>query len=363
MRFPDRSPRGFTLIELLVVIAIIAVLIALLLPAVQAAREAARRMQCTNNLKQIGLATHNYESTNSTFMPSNIMKEGAYPTVAWTNNWSALAKALPFAEGSAAYNAMNFVQKDSHAENTTVCGLVIKMFACPSDPNTQAFNDGGTVFGATNYGPNDGDWYVFSWPDTPTSKIGAGGGTPSRGAFAVNAARSIAQFTDGLSNSILFSEVKAFQPRIKCGSLFSSVPSTNATSFPGPNDPLPAAYASCGVPDDKFHSRWSNGGVYHTGFTTAWPPNKATTTIVPSGTLFTFAGSKSGTVDTDIISANENDGGPTYAAFTSRSYHPGGVNALFGDGSVRFIKSTIDGNTWRALGTISGGEVISADSY
>ncbi len=354
---------GFTLIELLVVIAIIAVLIALLLPAVQAAREAARRMQCTNNLKQIGLASHNYESTNGVFEPSNLMTEGKYPTVAWTNNWSALAKVLPFAEGGAAFNAMNMDDKDSAADNTTVCGLLIKMFVCPSDGNAQSFNDGGTVFGSTNYGPNDGDWYIFSWPDTPTSAIASGGGSPSRGAFAVNRPRPIAQFTDGTSNTILFSEIKAFQPRIKCGSLFPNIPSPAPSSFPGPADPVPAQYQSCGTPDNKFHSRWSNGGVYHAGFSTAWPPNKATTMTPPAGTVFTFPISVGNQVDTDIISANENDGGPTYAAFTSRSYHPGGVNSLFADGSVRYVKNSVNPFTWRALGTVAGGEVIDASSY
>ena len=362
-RIGQRRLAGFTLIELLVVIAIIAVLIALLLPAVQSAREAARRMQCTNNLKQIALASLNYESGNGRFQPSNIQLEGKYPSVAWTNNWSALAKVLPYAEGGSAYDAMNFTVKDSQPQNTTVCGLVIKAFTCPSDPNTQAFNDGGTVFGGTNYGPNDGDWYVFSWPDTPSSAITSGAGSPSRGAFAVNQARAMAEFTDGTSNTVLFSEVKSFQPRIKCASLFTSVASTSASSFPGPTDATPAKYTGCGTPDDKFHSRWSNGGVYHAGFTTAWPPNHATTTVVPAGTTLTFSGARSGTIDTDILSANENDGGPTFAAITSRSFHPGGVNSAFADGSVHFINSSINGFTWRSLGTIAGGEVVSADAY
>ena len=361
----DTRRAGFTLIELLVVIAIIAVLIALLLPAVQAAREAARRMQCVNNLKQIGLANHNYESTNATFPPSNIMQEGTYPTVAWTNNWSALAKALPYAEGGSAYNAMNFTVKDSQPQNTTVCGLLITMFVCPSDPHTQSFNDGGTVFGATNYGPNDGDWYVFSWPNTPSSAIGTGAGMASRGAFAVNQAQSLAQFIDGTSNTILFSEIRSFQASMKCPTVFLSIPTPDASNFPGPVDPLPAAYTSgCAKVDDVKHSRWSNGGVYHSGFTTAWPPNMATTTTLPAGTVFTYPGPpQSGQLVIDVWSANENDGGPTFAAFCSRSYHPGGVNTLFADGSVRFIKSTVNGTTWRALGTIAGGEVVDANSY
>jgi prepilin-type N-terminal cleavage/methylation domain-containing protein len=141
-----KKHRGFTLIELLVVIAIIAVLIAFLLPAVQSAREAARRAQCTNNLKQIGLAAFGYESTNGTF-PSSTIVAGSGTTVLWKNNFSSLARILPGLEQDSAYNAVNFTRKDSDVINTTVCGLLIQSFVCPSDPQsqTQAFNDRGTV--------------------------------------------------------------------------------------------------------------------------------------------------------------------------------------------------------------------------
>ena len=352
-------PRGFTLIELLVVIAIIAVLIALLLPAVQSARAAARRMSCTNNLKQIGLASHNYLSTNDTFQPSNIMS-GSWgvavkPPSGWTNNWSSLAKILPYSEQGSSYNAMNFVLKDSDSVNTTICGQLIATFVCPSDPFTTAFNDAGTVFGGSNYGSNDGDWYVFSFAGGPASFAGL----PSRGAFAVNRARRIAEFTDGTSNTVLYSEIKTFQPRLKCGNLSVNDPNNQ----PAPNGALPAAYSGGGCSfGNTMHTRWSNGGVYHSGFTTAWPPNKKTT-FNYTGTPALTPAIGAGQVDTDIISINENDGGPTFGAFTSRSYHPGGVNALFADGSVHFIKESVNGMIWRGLGTIAGGEVLSSDSY
>ena len=111
-----------------------------------------------------------------------------------------------------------------------------------------------------------------------------------------------------------------------------------------------------------MHTRWSNGGVYHAGFSTAWTPNKKTM-FRYNGTPALVPAVVPGLVDADLISINENDGGPTYGAFTTRSYHPAGVNTLFADGSVRFIKDSVNGLTWRALGTVQGGEVISSDSY
>ena len=102
----------------------------------------------------------------------------------------------------------------------------------------------------------------------------------------------------------------------------------------------------------EFHTEWSDGHVHAAGFTTAWTPNK---------TILGRSAYKG--LDLDLNGRNEEDGGPTFAAITSRSYHPGGVNALFGDGNARFIKSSVNGVTWRALGTVAGGEVISSDSY
>jgi prepilin-type processing-associated H-X9-DG protein len=350
-----RVRRGFTLIELFVIIAIIAVLIALLLPAVQAAREAVRRTQCSNNLEQIGLAALSYESTNGTFPASNIIA-GLGTTVVWKSNWSSLSRILAWLEQGSAYNAVNFTQKDSNAVNTTVCGLLIQTFVCPGDPQTltQAFNDRGTVFVRSNYGSCNGDWYVFSFP-------GAGpnwAGMPSRCAFTVNGARQIADFSDG-PDTLLYAEVKTFQPRLKCAGLSFNSP----FGEPAPNAPVPADYSSsdCSFAT-KMHTHWSNGGVYHTGFTTSWPPNKKTF-YAYSGTPPVIPAIGPGNIDTDITSVNENDGGPSFAAFTARSYHPNGVNVLLGDGSARFVTSTIDGMVWRALGTVGGGEIVSADSF
>ncbi len=335
-----RSHFGFTLIELLVVIAIIAVLIALLLPAVQAAREAARRIQCTNNLKQIGLALHNYESIAGTFPPSMVVSKSG--TTIWTNGWSAQGRILPFLEQSAAFNSINFALSYSQPSNTTVSQLVISGFICPSEvhPAPKVTSSGGR-YGILNYNVCMGDWFVW----------GGVGGPGNRGGFGVNRGRRLAEFSDGLSNTVVVSEVKAYQAVLSTCDL-------STVSEPG-SIPSPAADPSGAVPEYRSgsctlkltaHAEWVDGQALETGFTSAWPPNKA---ILGGPTM----------VDVDLVGRGEKSGGPTYAAITARSYHSGGVNALFGDGSVRFVKNSIDGATWRAVGSVQQGEVISASSY
>jgi prepilin-type N-terminal cleavage/methylation domain-containing protein/prepilin-type processing-associated H-X9-DG protein len=342
--------RGFTLIELLVVIAIISVLIALLLPAVQAAREAARRVQCTNNLKQIGLAVQNYHDAVGT-LPLGCavwFDKGGNPVF---QGWGITARLLPYMEGQSAFNACNFSLANETAENDTIMRLSVSTYLCPSDgKNTQIFLDDGQPRNNTNYGFNRGDWYVW----------GVAPGTPQpRSPFRANVSVRLAEVVDGLSNTIFAADVKSHTPYLlNCSGLVYSP--LNGTPIPAPND-NPAAipqYTSCSgsnseLRPDSGHSEWEDGNSSQAGFTFAWPPNKVT------------PGNYNGTVipDTDLIAIREENGGPTFAAVNARSFHPGGVDALFGDGSVRFIKSTISGVTWRALGTINGSEVVSGDAF
>ncbi|MFO0958739.1 MAG: DUF1559 domain-containing protein [Isosphaeraceae bacterium] len=334
-----RSRRGFTLIELLVVIAIIGVLIALLLPAVQQAREAARRIQCVNNLKQMGLALHNYESVAGAFPPSNVL-QGTGNTVAWRNGFSIHARILPFMEQGQSFNAINFTFDHRSAQNSTVVALWLPYFVCPSDPkNTQttAFPFG--VARVTSYGFNHGDWFVWNGFNPPDN----------RGPFGPNRSLRIAEIADGTSQTLFATDVKALNPLYRCTALANI---NNPNIIPDPNaDPLtvaPEYGGSCGAAAAS-HTAWVDGNTHETSVTTAWPPNKVIL-------------SPKGDGDMDLETRLPVQGGPTYAAITARSYHSGGVNALMADGSVRFIKGSIDGATWRGLGTIRGGEVISGDA-
>jgi prepilin-type processing-associated H-X9-DG protein len=170
--------------------------------------------------------------------------------------------------------------------------------------------------------------------------------------------RRIASFSDGLSNSLAASEgyIGHLQARA-CYNSPNAPPGFTPTTVPAPaasvaalGTLLNACSGSSRFGQAAGHTRWTNGGVYYSGITTAVPPN---TKVIPSGWTQPF----------DWVSIDENNGGPTYASLSASSYHSGGVNALMSDGSVRFTKDTTNAATWRALGTIAGGEVISSDSY
>jgi len=345
-----------TLVELLVVIAVIAILIGILLPAVQSAREAARRLQCFNNLKQLGLALSSYETAYSAHPPSMVLS-GVGTSPNWVGGWGINARILPFLEQDAVYNTINlYLSLDSPA-NATAPATVVSSFLCPSDPGAATSVDpvAGTT-GVTSYGWSMGDWFV--WPGFYYYR------SSNSAAFGPNRSRRVAEFRDGLDKTVLASEVTSGQTRrYDCGGL-SMV--TSPTSVPPPSMPpgdLPEFGPTSSCQEDSLgHTSWAHGGVDQSGMTTAWPPNKTiTANMTPAGTVLNI--NLMTTVNLDLIGIREVTGGPTFAAVTSRSNHPDGVNVLFGDGSVHFLRSGLNGTVWRALATVSGSEILSADDY
>lgn len=328
---------GFTLVELLVVIAIIGILVGLLLPAVQAAREAARRMSCQNNLKQLGLALHNYESAMKCFPSANVSIGGSA-----NQPWSGQAFLLPYVEGGTAYNMINFSIGYHAAGNKAnfppsgIAALKIPVLMCPSEINDrQRLNASGVPeHYPLNYGLNVGEFLIYQ----PVQRVDGGG------AFGANAKIKPSSFVDGLSNTVGMSEVKAYNPR------FHDVTSMPLTAPIRPED-VATSYTGGGAWGiASGHTEWVCGRAIHNGFTTTFSPN----TLVP----YLLDGR---TYDIDVSSSREgvSPTAPTYGVITSRSYHPGVVNTLNMDGSVRTIANTIQLSTWRALGTRDRGEVLS----
>jgi prepilin-type N-terminal cleavage/methylation domain-containing protein/prepilin-type processing-associated H-X9-DG protein len=381
-----RRSRGFTLIELLVVIAIIAVLISLLLPAVQSAREAARRAQCVNNLKQIGLAVHNYVSSTDALPPSG---SSHFVDGLIRSPWSCKSRILPFLEQQNAFNAINFsldpewsnlgtslpgvdVQGGWEASNVTVKSIRIASFVCPSDSRKGNQNNkdatfnlsiptGADVSTVSNYAENIGGnrWFYNGQPNGIAYFVGS---SPDSGQkyqeTQTRQTTTFASITDGLSNTAFWAEfvkgdgIDPQYARDGLGMIYQGAGSGIPYNVTGFTNILTAELANSKLCDQAtIHNfswrgeRWvtqdpARGGWYsHTG-----PPNRRSCVYL--------TGAQPGGVNAFSLEG----------IITAGSAHPGGVNVLFGDGSVRFIKSSVNYATWYAIGTRSGGEIVSSDA-
>ena len=336
---------GFTLIELLVVIAIIAVLIALLLPAVQAAREAARRIQCVNNMKQLGLAINNYHDTANSFPPGRIWAPSstqAFPTIlAGVQNTPWFVLMLPQFDQQPLFNAFNFALGSEGPNlpfplgflaNSTLESTKVGLFQCPSDNiNTYVFpaplNVGPLALAVLTRGNYAASWGNTNWGQGQSSESIL---TTSylQSAFGHLGRITFASVTDGSSNTVFMSEV-----------------------LQGTASDVRGLMWSVGAGSSSFNSRMTPNGTIDT---------------LGQFNGFDQLGDVTSCVNNpgqDLPCASTTNHGNNTAFSASRSRHAGGVNSLFGDGSVHFIKDSINPMTWIAVNSIQAGEVISSDSY
>lgn len=344
-RSGPRSRRGFTLIELLVVIAIIAILVAILLPAVQQAREAARRTQCKNNLKQLGVAVQNYESTYAVYPMAMVadatVQGGNFVDPAGDGGlWSPQARLLPYLEQDALYDIADLTLAYDEGVNIAsgVKWFRVGTLMCPSEVNDRGRNvddpDPGERYYPLNYGYNAGTWQVWE----PASRMSGDG------AFNVNRALGARDFVDGQSNTLGFAEVMAFTAYNRDG---GNGPATAPASAVAVESVIAMGGSNKG---DSGHTEWTDGRVHQSGFTTTLPPN--------TGVEVPGAKNDKGRGDYTSCRENKSCASDTRAAVTARSYHPGIVQTVLMDGHVQSLNDAIDLATYRALGTRSGGELI-----
>ncbi len=356
--------RGFTLIELLVVIAIIGVLIALLLPAVQAAREAARRAQCTNNLKQMGIALHNYENSNGAFPPSGEstnFNTGGLASTQFVDGVAVFPRLLGYIEGQPIFNAINFSLEYNSlgGGNLTAYTSVINVFLCPSavrspsggkdtvagDPNATALEKAFGGYGVQDYGPT---CYTDIDPMGRTGMPGSSPVTPYRnkamradGLLKAGMTR-ISEITDGTSNTIAIGEdagrdARFLSPYVE--SFYNGVIATRPTLDPYGYPQGYRRYWRWGEPDSSYGVSGQVNNKYR--------PMYCQPAYTPCS-------------DASGRAVAGNNAGANDELF---SYHPGGCNALFGDGSVHFLKDSTNIVVLRKIVTLSGGEVVGSDEY
>jgi len=320
---------------------IVGAIISLLLPAVQSARESARVTSCGGNLKQVALATANFEARRGHF-PSSWKATLPVPNSSSINGWSAQAQILPHLEQMQLEAQIDFEQSYTLAADvvtadgatTKLSAMRVPTYLCPSEPRDEVRLSGGEPeHYPLNYAVNLGVWHVWSPED--------GQGGP--GAFYPNSRVKAAQVEDGLSFTICAAEVKAYNPYYR-----------NA-AWPGPLAiPMPDEVAGLGgqFKTSSGHTEWVDGRAHQIGFTTTFRPNQRVLADV-SGTTY------------DVDWTNQQEGksttAPTYAAVTARSHHGGGVNVAMLDGSTRWFTDEINLGVWRAYSTRAGQELIPSD--
>jgi prepilin-type N-terminal cleavage/methylation domain-containing protein len=325
-----RKP-GFTLVELLVVIAIIAILVLLLLPAINAAREAARRSSCANNIRQIAIAMQNFESARGKFPPSR----------AGAGGWSAQALLLSYLEENVLAGQIDLDTAYSAVTTTggqPVASYRVNPYLCPSEPNdVPRLKEGNPYHYPLNYGVNLGTWMVWD----PAKRKGG------PGAFFPESWLATRAFKDGLSKTLCVAEVKAFTPYERNAAV------QDALAPPETPEELPAGEAKYGPlrDDNTGHTEWVDGRSHQSGFTTTFTPNRD----VRPGRV----GQRS--IDWTNIQEGKSDNVVTYAAVTARSFHAGIVNVAMMDGATRAVTDDVDAAVWRALSTRKGGETANLD--
>ena len=342
-----RSARktGFTLVELLVVIAIIGILIALLLPAVQAAREAARRAQCNNNLKQIGIALHNYVTAIKRFPPSTMQatpSTGGFQngTLGEFYDFGSLALLMPYMEGTSVYNTMDMRQAvyvpggagsagyNIAPANMIAAGTLVPMYLCPSDMFKSVSSD----YGVTNLGP-------VNYAACIGTGINFGSPFQTDGTFFAQSSTSPADLLDGLSNTAAFSECRlGTGPENATGGMPGKDMQSIYAMLDGPVSDAACASAGLWNSDNNKGFLWMVGELRCTAYNHYYTPNQ---------------------LIWDCIGFDPNNGFATTGWHAARSNHPRGVNLARADGSVNFVSTDIDLYIWRALATRAGGEAYS----